>query len=73
MVNRFVPAVAAHDPLIPVPTWLQRWVQREYPHKGHGDLLSQLAPIRLDYGIPIKADEWNDSGGRFNFTLGYRF
>lgn len=31
------------------------------------------APIRLDYGIPLAADEQNDSGGRFNFTLGYQF
>lgn len=31
------------------------------------------APIQLDYGIPIQADEFNDSGGRFNFTIGYRF
>ena len=31
------------------------------------------APIQLDYGIPIQADEYNDSGGRFNFTIGYRF
>ncbi len=31
------------------------------------------APIQLDYGIPMQADEFNDSGGRFNFTIGYRF
>lgn len=31
------------------------------------------APIQLDYGIPIQADEFNDSGGRFQFTIGYRF
>lgn len=31
------------------------------------------APIRLDYGIPLEADDENDSGGRFNFTLGYQF
>ena len=31
------------------------------------------APIRLDYGIPLEADSDNDSSGRFNFTLGYRF
>ncbi len=31
------------------------------------------APIQLDYGIPLQADEFNDSGGRFNFTIGYRF
>ncbi len=30
-------------------------------------------PIRLDFGIPVQADEDNDSGGQFNFNLGYRF
>ncbi len=30
-------------------------------------------PIRLDFGVPMQADEENDSGGKFNFNLGYRF
>ncbi|RBP47426.1 Beta-barrel assembly machine subunit BamA [Roseimicrobium gellanilyticum] len=30
-------------------------------------------PIRLDFGIPVQADEDNDSSGQFNFNLGYRF
>jgi outer membrane protein insertion porin family len=30
-------------------------------------------PIRLDFGIPINSDEFNDSSGQFNFNLGYRF
>lgn len=30
-------------------------------------------PIRLDYGIPISSDEYNDSSGQFNFNIGYRF
>lgn len=30
-------------------------------------------PIRLDYGIPVSSDESNDSGGQFNFNLGYKF
>jgi outer membrane protein insertion porin family len=32
-----------------------------------------VGPIRLDYGIPISSDEFNDSSGRFNFNVGYRF
>jgi outer membrane protein insertion porin family len=32
-----------------------------------------IGPIRLDYGIPISSDEFNDSDGRFNFNVGYRF
>ncbi|MCB1077551.1 MAG: BamA/TamA family outer membrane protein, partial [Verrucomicrobiae bacterium] len=31
------------------------------------------APIRLDYGIPIQTDLFNDDSGRFNFTIGYQF
>ncbi len=30
-------------------------------------------PIRLDFGVPVQADEDNDSSGQFNFNLGYRF
>ena len=30
-------------------------------------------PIRLDFGIPVTSDEFNDSSGQFNFNLGYRF
>ncbi len=29
------------------------------------------APIRLDYGIPIKSDPENKSNGRFQFSVGY--
>lgn len=32
-----------------------------------------IGPIRLDYGIPTASDEFNDSSGRFNFNIGYRF
>lgn len=31
------------------------------------------APLRLDYGIPITTDEFNDEGGQFNFSFGTRF
>jgi len=31
------------------------------------------APVRLDYAIPQQADAFNDSGGRFNFTIGAQF
>lgn len=31
------------------------------------------APMRLDYGIPITTDEFNDEGGRFSFSFGTRF
>ncbi len=31
------------------------------------------APLRLDYGIPITTDDFNDSGGRFSFSFGTRF
>lgn len=32
-----------------------------------------IGPIRIDYGIPLKADSQNDSSGRFNFNIGYQF
>jgi outer membrane protein insertion porin family len=32
-----------------------------------------IGPVRIDYGIPIKADEFNDSSGKFNFNIGYQF
>jgi len=32
-----------------------------------------IGPVRIDYGIPIQADKWNDSSGKFNFNIGYQF
>ncbi len=32
-----------------------------------------IGPIRVDFGIPVQADEFNDSGGKFNFNVGYKF
>ncbi len=32
-----------------------------------------IGPIRIDYGIPITSDRFNDSGGKFNFNIGYQF
>ncbi len=31
------------------------------------------APVRLDYAFPLQADAFNDSSGRFNFTIGAQF
>jgi outer membrane protein insertion porin family len=31
------------------------------------------APMRLDYGIPLTSDVFNDEGGQFHFTFGTRF
>lgn len=28
-------------------------------------------PIRLDYAFPLETDEFNDGGGRFQFSIGY--
>ena len=30
-----------------------------------------IGPLRLDYGIPITSDNFNDSSGRFNFGVGW--
>ncbi|MBN2507147.1 MAG: outer membrane protein assembly factor BamA [Verrucomicrobia bacterium] len=33
--------------------------------------IPQIGPLRLDYGIPITADPFNDSSGRFQFSVGW--
>jgi outer membrane protein insertion porin family len=35
--------------------------------------LPAVGPIRIDYGIPLQADEHNDSSGKFQFNVGYKF
>ena len=32
-----------------------------------------IGPIRIDDGFPITSDRFNDSGGKFNFNIGYQF
>jgi outer membrane protein insertion porin family len=32
-----------------------------------------IGPVRIDYGIPITSDRYNDSNGKFNFNIGYQF
>lgn len=32
-----------------------------------------IGPVRIDYGIPLQADKYNDSSGKFNFNIGYQF
>jgi outer membrane protein insertion porin family len=32
-----------------------------------------IGPIRVDWGYPIKSDQWNHSSGQFNFNVGYTF
>jgi len=32
-----------------------------------------IGPVRIDYGIPVKSDQFNDSTGKFNFNIGYQF
>jgi outer membrane protein insertion porin family len=34
--------------------------------------IPRLGPLRLDYGIPIHADPYNKSSGRFQFSVGYQ-
>jgi outer membrane protein insertion porin family len=33
--------------------------------------IPHLGPLRLDYGIPLKHDKYNDGGGQFQFGVGY--
>jgi outer membrane protein insertion porin family len=32
-----------------------------------------IGPLRFDFGIPIRTDEYNDSSGKFHFDVGYQF
>lgn len=32
-----------------------------------------IGPVRIDYGIPVQSDEFNDSSGKFQFNIGYQF
>ncbi len=32
-----------------------------------------IGPVRIDYGIPLTSDQFNDSSGKFNFNIGYQF
>ncbi|PTY03291.1 outer membrane protein assembly factor BamA [Verrucomicrobia bacterium LW23] len=32
-----------------------------------------IGPVRLDFGVPLKADKWNESSGKFSFDAGYQF
>ena len=34
--------------------------------------IPKLGPLRLDYGIPIAHDQYNGSGGHFQFSAGYQ-
>ena len=36
-------------------------------------LFLPIGPIRVDFGVPTKSDEFNDSGGQFQFNVGYKF
>jgi outer membrane protein insertion porin family len=32
-----------------------------------------VGPVTLDFGIPMSSDEFNDSGGKFQFSIGFNF
>jgi outer membrane protein insertion porin family len=32
-----------------------------------------IGPVRLDYGIPVQHDQFNNSSGKFQFNIGYQF
>jgi outer membrane protein insertion porin family len=36
-------------------------------------LFLPIGPIRIDFGIPVQADAFNDSSGQFQFNVGYKF
>ncbi|SDU10192.1 Beta-barrel assembly machine subunit BamA [Verrucomicrobium sp. GAS474] len=32
-----------------------------------------IGPLRFDYGVPLKHDQWNGGSGKFAFDVGYQF
>jgi len=32
-----------------------------------------IGPVRIDFGYPVKTDQWNGSSGKVNFNIGYQF
>lgn len=36
-------------------------------------LFLPFGPLAVDFGIPVQSDEFNDSGGKFQFNVGYKF
>jgi outer membrane protein insertion porin family len=36
-------------------------------------LFLPIGPIRVDFGVPVQADEFNDNSGQFQFNVGYKF
>ena len=36
-------------------------------------VLPVVGPLKLDYGIPVTADEFNDGSGRFQVLMDYKF
>ncbi len=35
--------------------------------------LPVVGPVKIDYGIPVTTDEFNDEGGQFQFSVDYKF
>ena len=35
--------------------------------------LPVVGPVKIDYGIPITSDEFNDKGGQFQFSVDYKY
>ena len=35
--------------------------------------LPVVGPVKIDYGIPVTTDEFNDGGGQFQFSVDYKF
>ena len=35
--------------------------------------IPNIGPIKIDYGIPVTGDEFNDEGGQFQFSMDYKY
>jgi len=56
------------------PLFSDRWFRSLQSGAGFGlRLYLPIGPIKLDYAWPLVCEDWNKTGGRFHFNIGYAF
>lgn len=56
------------------PPFTDRWFKSLQSGAGFGlRLYLPIGPLKLDYAWPLVYEEWNKTGGRFHFNIGYAF
>ncbi len=56
------------------PPFSDRWFKSLQSGAGFGlRLYLPIGPLKLDYAWPLVYEDWNKTGGRFHFNIGYAF